>query len=44
VVRHIFQACPVWIYTLRVTSQTSCAMFQDIQQPVAASGGMRTSN
>jgi hypothetical protein len=23
VARHIFQVCPVWIYTLRVTSQTS---------------------
>jgi hypothetical protein len=23
VARHLFQACPVWIYTLRVTSQAS---------------------
>jgi hypothetical protein len=23
VARHIFQACPVWIYTLRVTSQAN---------------------
>jgi hypothetical protein len=23
VARHIFQACPVWIYTLRVTPQAS---------------------